>query len=321
MSLTSPIVALFWLCLFVFSYCRGSTINLTATPTDIKNGLTSTLTLRCWLNATATRRDLGPVAAVTSLVVMRDGDDVASVTATRPARATRPWDDLHVTGDLHGHGGDLQLTFTNPNVNQSGQWSCEANAISDSGHAVTFDTPVEVSLTTPTSHDVIAAVRQLAKTNADLLTKQQDLERTIADLKSNGSHANVFFSVGLSTPLNAVVDQVIVYDKVFSNVGNSYDAQSGVFTCRHAGHYQFTITALNSFQERHYVSLQKNYQNVIAVYARKGTGNGEQGANTAILRLQPGDLVQVMAHRDSHLYNRDPAEIYTTFTGLMVAAV
>jgi len=323
------------LCFCLLHCSRGSRLILESSPADIKDGLTSKLSLRCSLNDTAAssaivgRRDVSQttenMAAVSSVILMLDGSDVASISPVNPAHLMDVSRDVSVSGsvvsDVSGEVGYLEVIYTDPSKNQSGEWSCEVNAISASGHVVTFRNTAEVTVSTPSTADVLAAIRQINREKEVLEHKEEVLEQTIAVLHKNGAHPNIFFSVGLSKSLNAQSDQVIIYDKIFANVGDSFDNSTSIFTCKAGGYYRFVITALNAFQERHYITLQKNGANVIAVYARKGAGNGEQGSNTVIVGLVPGDVVRVMAHVNSHLYNSDPEEIYTTFTGEMIAVV
>merc|ERR1712154_12968 len=115
-------------------HATDSTVTLTITPSGIQPGLTSDLTLTCGVNdvitassggivgrglpdtssqfAQAATQTTDQLATVTSLVVTRNGGNVASVTTVTPAHAlTDP--NLTVTGSLGGGvAGNLSLAWT-----------------------------------------------------------------------------------------------------------------------------------------------------------------------------------------------------------------
>ena len=88
----------------------------------MKEGLTSDLTLRCRLSASATsgpvigKRDvlnvgqyLTDVAEVTSIVVMKDGKDVASVSHVGPAHLMTSDGNIQVSGSIKATASELGM--------------------------------------------------------------------------------------------------------------------------------------------------------------------------------------------------------------------
>ena len=51
----------------------------------------------------------------------------------------------------------------------------------------------------------------------------------------------VVFSAGLTHDQNILHAENVVFDKVFTNVGNGYNSTTGVFTCPMAGTYAFQV--------------------------------------------------------------------------------
>jgi len=167
----------------------GSAIVFESSPTEIKDGLTGTITLRCSLNDTAAsanligRRDVTQtadnMAEVSSIIVMKGGVDVASVSHSHGARVIGVAPSLTVAGDLTGSAGEkgfLQLTYKVPSTPQSGEFVCEVNAIGDNGHAKIFSTSLEVNISEPTVPDLIRYIRELEDRNEKRLESLEHVE-------------------------------------------------------------------------------------------------------------------------------------------------
>jgi len=167
----------------------GSAIVFESSPTEIKDGLTGTITLRCSLNDTAAsanligRRDVTQtadnMAEVSSIIVMKGGVDVASVSHSHGARVIGVAPSLTVAGDLTGSAGEkvfLQLTYKVPSTPQSGEFVCEVNAIGDNGHAKIFSTSLQVNISEPTVPDLIRYIRELEDRNEKRLESLEHVE-------------------------------------------------------------------------------------------------------------------------------------------------
>jgi len=165
------------------TFASGSIIIFDGTPAEISDGLTSSGTLRCSLNDTVdtgsssnvigrrdviSRRDVTQTAhnvqQVSSIIIMKDGTDIASITQAFPAKILNGSGDMHVTGDVSirpGERGYLTVTWHNPGASQAGEYVCEVNAINDVGHNVMFTQALEVGIKTPTLADLISHVRDM----------------------------------------------------------------------------------------------------------------------------------------------------------------
>merc|ERR1719239_375903 len=107
----------------------------------------------------------------------------------------------------------------------------------------------------------------------------------------NTSLTRVFFSAALTHGLSGSA-QVVVYDHVWSNLGDAYDSSTGVFTCKLAGYYSF-ITNVESQKDKHVaLSLQLNNKDVYQLFSTYITGY-QSATNSAILKLNQGDTVRV----------------------------
>ena len=212
-------------------------ISFHSNPTDIKQGLTSTLTLNCFLSDTTVivgRRDvtannnrviddvttslsldqteLSPravqqtaddVMLLTSLVVTKNGQDIASVNSVHDAYVMDGSVNVQVSGSVRGNSGRtgyLQLVISHPKADQTGEYSCEANAISSNGHGVIFATTLEVLSKPPTLADLVSVVGELSEENAKLKQQNENLSNQVETLENslavlkNKSDEMVFFN-------------------------------------------------------------------------------------------------------------------------------
>lgn len=60
-------------------------------------------------------------------------------------------------------------------------------------------------------------------------------------------HANLGSSLNIQ---DIYKEDTVVYDDVITNVGNGYDSETGIFTCRKAGLYSFSWTSLTPSGKR-----------------------------------------------------------------------
>ncbi|XP_062376319.1 uncharacterized protein LOC134064418 [Sardina pilchardus] len=106
----------------------------------------------------------------------------------------------------------------------------------------------------------------------------------------------------------------LVYRHIFTNVGNAYNPNTGVFTAPVRGVYNFVLFV---YGEGHAstptrVSLHKNGDQVVLAESRHTSGNGE-ASNGASLLLEVGDVVYVKLWHNSWV--RDSYNHHTTFSG------
>jgi len=130
----------------------------------------------------------------------------------------------------------------------------------------------------------------------------------------------VAFSVGSTINLNgnSSSDHKIKYDRIFTNLGNAYNPNTGVFTCRYSGIYVFHYHALSQLDKPVYIDLYHNYLYVDSLYGHN-PGGYAAGSNTAVIELLSGDTVYL----DESSYNSweygGIYEVYSTFSGYFLA--
>ena len=153
-------------------------------------------------------------------------------------------------------------------------------------------------------------------TVADLLAAVQQLKRYQRTLKTN-----VVFSAALSGNYNTVAlnQPVVIYDKVYVNIGSGYDSTTGLFTCPVSGYYKFDMSFMNGKGNGLYVILIHNGNNVIACHTPKGY-TFQACSNGVTIKLAKGDVVKVISgytNRPSNMYSRQ-ADPYITFNGMLI---
>ena len=159
------------------------------TPDEVKEGLTETTTVRCGLNDTAVSasvigrrgvaRTAGNVEQVSSVIIMLNGKDIASVAQSHTAKILVSSTNIRVSGDVSGQSGErgfLELVYQYPTSSQVGDFTCEINAVSVSGHGVVFTSAVEVGISQPTLADVVSHMQQVQSEKASLEARVKVLE-------------------------------------------------------------------------------------------------------------------------------------------------
>ncbi|XP_060557880.1 complement C1q tumor necrosis factor-related protein 4-like [Ruditapes philippinarum] len=133
----------------------------------------------------------------------------------------------------------------------------------------------------------------------------------------------VAFSAGLTHDQNILHAENVVFDKVFTNIGNGYDATTGIFTCPMAGTYTFQFHTLAHQDKSSWLNLYKNKVYIASIYGHT-VNDFAGGSNSVVLPLASGDTVEIRAvdgsyGTDTNLYGQ-PDEIYTTFSGYRISS-
>uniref|UniRef100_A0A674PC54 Cerebellin 17 n=1 Tax=Takifugu rubripes TaxID=31033 RepID=A0A674PC54_TAKRU len=111
-------------------------------------------------------------------------------------------------------------------------------------------------------------------------------------------------------------DIPLKYQKVFTNIGQAYNINTGYFTAPAKGAYyfQFTLAGFQSFDTGVYV--MKNGQIFMYNVEYKRTYNPEYITNSLILELQPGDTVSLVLPRGHSTF--DNPNNLSTFSGSLL---
>ena len=109
--------------------------------------------------------------------------------------------------------------------------------------------------------------------------------------------------------------EIILFDKVWTNVGNGYNPNTGKFTAPKCGLYQISGTVMSTDTKRLDVHLFKNDKQTISLFAgaRYATGTAN-----IVLKLQQGDTVYMKNHEITQtIYSNN--SIYCVFSGFLIS--
>ncbi|KAK1787224.1 hypothetical protein P4O66_002702 [Electrophorus voltai] len=149
-------------------------------------------------------------------------------------------------------------------------------------------------------------VQKLKKENAALTKRLTVSEGIVKKLKKEVTEKpKVAFSAGLSAPvgpLNTLT--ILIYTKVFTNIGEGYNPNTGVFTAPTTGVYYFRFTACGS-SNGHYsgVSLYRNQERLTHLSEYNSDGYVRHFSGGLTLQLEKGDVVDMRIPSNYKLYD------------------
>ncbi|XP_048018942.1 cerebellin-1-like [Megalobrama amblycephala] len=158
------------------------------------------------------------------------------------------------------------------------------------------------------------------KESEALKTLVQDSQNKLESLQKENEGKKVAFSAGLLASGTGKIGPIgdtktLEYKKVFSNVGNAYDSNTGIFTAPVKGVYYFRFYGHCHDGTTMAISLLKNGQSQCSVHAWKPASNGN-ASNGVVLTLEIGDKINTVLWRNTWVYD-DPAS-YTSFSGFLI---
>lgn len=118
--------------------------------------------------------------------------------------------------------------------------------------------------------------------------------------------------------MNLATNEVVKFDKVWTNIGNGYDSSSGVFTAPRGGVYQFSCSAMTASNKTLRLHLMKNDQRTVGLYP--GQSGHNMGTLSMVLQLKKGDRVY-MKHPTSgenSLYSESGSN-FSMFSGYFIS--
>ncbi|KAL1273603.1 hypothetical protein QQF64_026417 [Cirrhinus molitorella] len=95
----------------------------------------------------------------------------------------------------------------------------------------------------------------------------------------------------------------LVYGNIFTNVGNAYDSNTGIFTAPVKGVYFFNFVVFNAGEKSAAVTLLKNGQLVLAASDNSpGQDTEDTSSNSVSLILEQGDKIHLQLVKGSRVY-------------------
>ncbi|XP_065133286.1 cerebellin-1-like [Paramisgurnus dabryanus] len=195
---------------------------------------------------------------------------------------------------------------------------------------------VSEDLITPTVN-IIAELEKLKKMEKTIQTLQdtldsvfinnealkslvQDSKNKLESFQKENEARKIAFSAGLLASGSGHTGPVdhrltLVYKKVFTNIGNAYDSNTGIFTTPVKGVYYFRFYAHSHGGTKMAVTLYKNDAPQCSVFSWKPVTNGN-ASNGVILTLEPGDQVYTKLLDKTWVF--DDHMSYTSFSGFLI---
>uniref|UniRef100_A0A3P8RRJ1 C1q domain-containing protein n=1 Tax=Amphiprion percula TaxID=161767 RepID=A0A3P8RRJ1_AMPPE len=144
-----------------------------------------------------------------------------------------------------------------------------------------------------------AEMDKMKMENEDLKARLNETEKEIDALKQSSGKAapQIAFSASLANSgeiySGPSTDKTLVFKRVFSNIGNGYSANSGIFTAPVNGLYYFSFSTYGYNTHTMGAMLMKNNVRQISTYESPTADGSDSSSNAAVLQLAVGDNVHV----------------------------
>ncbi|XP_041635883.1 cerebellin 11 [Cheilinus undulatus] len=167
-----------------------------------------------------------------------------------------------------------------------------------------------------------AEVEKLNKDNEALQRRLNATEKELDELKQTSSKGvpRVAFSASLASfgeiYKGPCTDKTLIFKRIFSNVGNGYDENTGVFTAPVDGFYFFSFTTYGYNTHVTGAILLKNNSRHISTYEFPSDDGSDTSSNSVVLQLAASDAVHMELWDDGRVF--DNLNGHTTFSGFLV---
>jgi hypothetical protein len=106
-----------------------------------------------------------------------------------------------------------------------------------------------------------------------------------------------------------------LFDKVWTNIGNGYNPNTGKFTAPQSGLYQISGTVMSAIGKTLHAYMFKNDKQTVSAYAGRGHNSG---TINIVLKLQKGDTVY-MKHQNITTTLYSSSSVYCAFSGFLIS--
>ena len=127
----------------------------------------------------------------------------------------------------------------------------------------------------------------------------------------------VAFSASLAFQFEGETGDTITFGEVETNIGEAYDAQTGVFTCSVPGVYFFSVSITSlAATTRPWADLKKNGNRLLGVYDNHPSYH-HQSSNSVITILAEGDRVWLESRKSGASIDGNDNKL-STFSGFLI---
>ncbi|CAC5423613.1 unnamed protein product [Mytilus coruscus] len=124
------------------------------------------------------------------------------------------------------------------------------------------------------------------------------------------------FTAYRASPQSLSANEVVKFDKVWTNNGDGYDPSSGVFTAPKAGLYHFAAVVMSANGKFLFLRLYHNNAKITSSYVNDK--RYKTGTFDVVLTLVNGDKVSIKSGGNNQSIYSD-SEYYSTFSGNLIA--
>ncbi|KAM9718156.1 complement C1q-like protein 4 isoform 2-T2 [Menidia menidia] len=168
-----------------------------------------------------------------------------------------------------------------------------------------------------------AETEKLKQQNEVLKTRLDATETEIGKLKQNGAAPQIAFSASLvnlgEIYSGPCTDKTLIFKRVFSNAGNAYNMNTGIFTAPVNGLYHFTFSTYGYNTHAMGAILMKNNARQVSAYDSPSSDGSDSSSNAAVLQLAAGDKVYLELWDNGRVF--DNLNGHTTFSGFLLFPV
>ncbi|VDH93160.1 Hypothetical predicted protein [Mytilus galloprovincialis] len=123
-------------------------------------------------------------------------------------------------------------------------------------------------------------------------------------------------SLSYTSTKNINDKEIVKFDKVWTNNGNHYDPNTGIFIAPREGLYQVSTTVMSVYGKYVHVHIWQNETRTVGLYP--GTGYNEATANI-VLHLKKGDKITVRGGDSTRSYLFSSTSHYSMFSAYLIA--
>ncbi|KAK9524930.1 hypothetical protein VZT92_017287 [Zoarces viviparus] len=106
-------------------------------------------------------------------------------------------------------------------------------------------------------------------------------------------------------------NNILIYNRVFTNVGFAYNCKTGIFTARLKGVYHFSFMTFGYNGHTSGAVLVKNRHYQVSTWEFSGSDNSDTTSNTVILELNVGETVNVILWKGGKIHK-------SVFSGFLI---
>nr|QJW70305.1 cerebellin 11 [Dicentrarchus labrax] len=145
--------------------------------------------------------------------------------------------------------------------------------------------------------------------------KQNELKLEVDRIKAE-VNAKVAFSATITASHDvftgpAVTKNILIFNKVFTNIGNAYNSKTGLFTAPLNGVYHFSFMTSGYSCYTSGAILVKNGHYQVSTWEFKGLDASDTTSNTVILELKAKETVNIILWRGGKIHS-------SVFTGFLI---